>query len=109
MTEDIIISCACSRLLHSVRFSYFPYGPHDKGDFEAHIEVIIDYDKSWWKRLKAAFFYLTGQSCKYLDISEVLIRNSDLLKLRTWVDKAEVDAAKRLEYAAKRLECKDLK
>jgi hypothetical protein len=93
--DELILTCSCSRLDHSVRFTFFPWGPHDKDTFEAYVDVCLDYERSWWGRLVTAIRYLFKRTCGYGGASEILIKAHDLPKLRAWMEKAERDEQKR--------------
>ena|SRR5271154_3358484 len=97
--ESLIIGCACSHLRHSIRFSYFPAGPHDHGEFEAYVDVLLDYEPTIWGRLKIAWRYLRRKTCGYGDVAECILRQQDLPKIRAWIERAEKDAE--LRNAAK--------
>jgi hypothetical protein len=93
--DDIIIACWCSHLGHSIRFTYYPTGPHDRGAFEAYVDVMLDYDRSLWRRLRTAWRYLTRRVCGYGDAGEILLRREDLPRIRAWLDRAGQDAENR--------------
>jgi len=91
--DELIVTCSCSSLHHSVRFTFWPYDDSDdtKG-FEAYVEVSLDYDPSWWRRLKVAVQYLFGRTCRYGKASEIVVKEQDLPKLRSWLERAEHEA-----------------
>jgi hypothetical protein len=94
--DDLTLPCSCSYLHHAVRFTFHPWGPHDKaGEFEAYVEVSLDFEHSLWRRLRVALRYFFRRTCGYGDVSEILIRDQDLPKLRAWVERASHDACKR--------------
>ena len=93
--DTLIITCSCSRLDHAVRFTFYPMGPTDKEGFEAYVDVSLDHERTWWGRLRTAFRYLFRRTCGYGDVSEILLHDHDLPKLRAWLDRAERDAAAR--------------
>ena len=94
--DEVFLPCSCSHLHHMVSFTFHPYGPHDKaGDFEAYVQVSLDYEQSWWGRLKTAWRYLLRRTCGYGDVSEIIVRDRDLPSLRAWLDRAERDVQKR--------------
>jgi hypothetical protein len=93
--DELIVTCSCSHLHHAVRFSFRPVEPNDPESFEALVDVSLDYEKSWWGRLKTAIRYLRRDTCGYGDVSEILIGDQDLPKIRSWVERAERDAIAR--------------
>ena len=93
--DDLIICCSCSHLGHTVRFSNFPASKHDRDNFEAYIDVSLQYERSWFKRLRIAIRYLFRDTCAYGNVSEVIIRDKDLPSLRAWLDRAELDSTVR--------------
>jgi hypothetical protein len=92
---DVIVACSCSHLGHAVRFTYFPLRPGDPEAFEAYVDVTLDHELSFWRRLKVAWRDLTKRVCGYGDCAEVILRPEDLPKIRSWLDLAERDAARR--------------
>lgn len=101
-SSDLILGCSCSQLSHSVRFSVFDDG-------EAYIHVALDYERSFWGRLKVAWRYLFRSVCAYNDASEVMLYPADYPKLRSWLDKAEAIETARLAVHAERLKTEMLK
>lgn len=93
--DELVITCSCSRLHHAVRFGFYQYDPKDPGSFEATIDVSLDYEQSWWGRLRTAARYLFRRTCGYGDVSEILIHDRDLPRIRAWVERAELDVQKR--------------
>lgn len=93
--EELIIVCSCSYLGHAIGFTFFPTDPHDKGAFEAYVQVSLERHESFWKRLRIALRYLMKKTCGYGDVSEFIVKDHDLPKIKAWLDKAEVDAAVR--------------
>ena len=90
--EELVVNCSCSHLHHMVRFSFFPYGPHDKGPFEAYVEVSLDRNQSLWGRIKTAWRFVFGSVCGYGDVAEIILHDDDLPKLREWLERAESEA-----------------
>ena len=92
-SDDVIFVCSRTSLNHVVRFSFWPVPEgkgHEEGDGDAYISVSLDIEKSFWKRLKTAIVFLfRGQTCRYGDTAEVILKSSDYPKLRTWLDRAE--------------------
>lgn len=82
-TEDeLVLRCACSSADHVVCFSFWP----DDTDQEAYIDVRLDVEHSWWKRLVTAMRYLLfGRTCRYGSAAECILKQSDIPKLQAWV------------------------
>src|SRR5271166_4282972 len=93
--EVLIVNCSCSHLHHMVRFTFWPWGPNDKGPFEAYIEVSLDRMQSVWGRIKTAVRFVFGRTCGYGDVAEIILNDEDLPKLREWLERAESDAVVR--------------
>jgi hypothetical protein len=94
--DELVLSCSCSHLGHSVRFTYFPAKPGEPTTFEAYVDVMLDYG-SLWGRVKMAWRCLTQRVCGYGEAAEVLVQLDDLPKLRAWLERAEVEAAKMVQ------------
>lgn len=93
MTDDTLtVHCGCSNLHHAVRFTFHPSLPHDSGPFEAYVDVSLDYEIAWWRRLRVALRYLFRRVCGYGDAAEIVIREQDLPKIRAWVERADREA-----------------
>ena len=92
--DELTITCSCSQLHHAVRFTFHPDGPQDEG-FEAYIDVSLDYEQSWWGRIRTAWRYLFRRTCGYGDASEVIVKDYDLPKIRAWVERAEQNVKKK--------------
>lgn len=88
--DDLVLDCSCSALDHVVRFGRMV---DLEGCSETYVHVSLARERSFWRRLKTAFRYLFGDTCKYVCSTEVLIEPRDLPKLRAWLERAE--AAKR--------------
>jgi hypothetical protein len=93
--DELVITCSCSRLHHAVRFTFYPAGPGEREAFEAYIDVSLDHELSWWGRLKVALRYLFKRTCGYGDVSEILVKDGDLPRIRAWVDRAHRDVLAR--------------
>lgn len=78
--EELTVHCSCSHLHHTVRFSW-----HDD-DVEGYVEVSLDYETSWWRRLRVAWRYLWRDTCAYGNVAEIIIKPKDLAKIRDWAD-----------------------
>lgn len=90
LVDDVLtVHCGCSNLHHAVRFTFHNMSPHDRGQFEAYVDVSLDYEIAWWRRLRVALRYLFRRVCLYGDASEIVIRDQDLPKIRAWVERAE--------------------
>lgn len=92
--DELTITCSCSHLHHVVQFTRVER-PSGSGEFEAYVLVSLDYERSLFGRLRTAWRYLTRATCGYGDVSEVIVRQADLPRLRAWVARAEADAAGR--------------
>lgn len=78
MTPDLIVRCTCSNLHHSVAFV--------RDDYGRSVLVSLDYERSFWMRLKVAWRYLWSDVCNYGDAAEVVIRDEDLPRIKAWCD-----------------------
>lgn len=96
-SDELIITCSCSRLDHAVRFSFFPCGPGNSNDgsFEAYVDVSLDPGRRFWDRLKTSWRYLWRQTCGFGNCCEILVKDRDLQKIRAWLDRAENSASER--------------
>jgi hypothetical protein len=93
--DELVIVCSCSYLHHAVCFTFHPTGPRDQETFEAYVQVSLDYEQSWWGRLRTAMRYLLRRTCGYGVVSEIIVSAHDLPKIRAWVERAQRDAEKR--------------
>ena len=80
MNDELILTCSCSHLHHTVRFSW------NVADAAAYVEVSLCYEASWWTRLKVAWRYLWRDVCGYGDVAEVIVKAKDLETIRAWAD-----------------------
>lgn len=78
MTPYFIVGCTCSNLHHSVAFV------HD--EFGRSVYVSLDYERSFWARLKVAWRYLWSDVCAYGNAAEIVIRDEDLPRIKAWCD-----------------------
>jgi len=79
--STLIITCSCSHLDHSVRFTHWP-GEDGLGV----IDVVLDSQESFWRRLSAAWRYLFNRTCAYGACAEITITPGDAAEIRAWAD-----------------------
>lgn len=77
--EEVIAVCTCSHLSHVVRFTR-------NEDGEVIAEVSLSHEKSFWRRLRAAWRYLFNDVCGYGDCAEVYLKPEDLKKIQGWAE-----------------------
>src|ERR1700722_4470854 len=89
-SDELIITCSCSSLDHSVRFTFWPWDRNDEANgMEAYIDVCLNYERSWWGRIKTAFRYLFQLTCGFGQVAEIIVKDEDLAKVKAWVERAE--------------------
>lgn len=76
MNTELIVRCTCSNLHHSVAFT--------RDEDWRSVVVSLDYERSFWSRVKVAWRYLWSDACAYGDMAEVVIRDEDLVKIKEW-------------------------
>jgi hypothetical protein len=96
-SDDFYLPCSCSHLHHMVSFTFHPYRQPlgEPEEFEAYVQVSLDYERTLWGRIKSALRYVCKKTCGYGDVSEIVVRDQDLSGLKRWVLRAMVEAEKR--------------
>lgn len=87
----LICVCSCSSLDHSVRFSYWPKSKYDMPETKplVTLDMILNQERSFWKRVVTAFRYLFTGVCRYGTVAEIILEPKDFPKIREWLDIAE--------------------
>ena len=82
MRNDEILICKCHSPEHQILFRW--WGDDENG--EVYMEVLLNPEYIWWKRIWVAIKYIFGYKCKYGMFDEVILNKKDIPKLEKIVE-----------------------
>lgn len=80
MENKELLICKCYSPEHQVLFRWFD------DDEEVYMEVLLNPEYKWWKRVWIAIKYIFGYKCKYGMFDEVILNKEDVPKLEKIVE-----------------------
>ena len=80
MENRELLICKCHSSEHQVIFTWFD------DDEEVYMEVLLNTEYKWWKRIWVAIKYIFGYKCKYGMFDEVILNKEDVPKLEKIIE-----------------------
>ena len=94
--DSEIFVCECSDIAHHVIFQVWDWGKDDKrlamhpeAAIELAIFVPLNPEWKWHKRIWLAIKYMFGYQCKYGHYDSMMVRRSDVPRIKAILDRYE--------------------
>lgn len=83
MENRELLICKCYSPEHQILFRWFG---DDLDIGEVYMEVLLNPEYKWWKRVWIAIKYIFGYRCKYGMFDEVVLNKEDIPKLEKIIE-----------------------
>lgn len=83
MEQNELILCKCGSSEHQIIFKWFD---DDIIDGQVYMDVLINPEYKWWKRVIRAIKYIFGYRSKYGMFDEIILDKKDIPKLKRIVE-----------------------
>lgn len=82
MNREEILICKCESPEHQILFRW--WDDCDNGD--VYMEILLNPEYKWWKRIWIAIKYIFGYKCKYGMFDEIILDKKDIPKLEKIIE-----------------------
>lgn len=82
MNQEEILICKCHSPEHQIIFRRID----DDDDKEVYMEILLNPEWKWWKRVREAVKYIFGHKSDYGMFDEVILKREDADKLQNIVN-----------------------
>lgn len=83
MRNDEFLICKCCNSKHQMRFIWWDDGDNDG---EVYVEILLNPEYRWWKRVIGAVKYIFGYRSKYGMFDEIILDKKDIPKLEKIIE-----------------------
>lgn len=83
MNQDEIILCKCHNSEHQIIFKWFD---DEIIGGQVYVDILINPEYKWWKRIKEAIKYIFGYRSRYGMFDEFILDKKDVPKLEKIVE-----------------------